>query len=224
MKRSLKNNSKNGSFPHQLLEDAAELASYKGWREQEYRDLLAVQRGELSAAQFKDKYSWQTAIMVLDMTGFTMATMQHGDLAGVLRIVEAHKVCLPVLKDSGAGFVRSFADDLVALFEDPHEAVVAAFEIHDRVRLFRESGSDDQEDLSCCIGIGYGQVMKIGPNLAQGDEMNRASRLGEDIAKGEQTLVTENVFRALEGRAEVSFRNMHDTDDLFPFYEAIPMR
>ena len=222
MKRPATVNSRYEAFPHELLEDAAVLASYQGWREQEYCDLLAVQNGGMSEAQFTEKYSWETAIFVLDMTGFTKTTLQHGELAGLLRIVEAHKVCLPVLKDSGAGFIRSFADDIVALFEDPYEAVVAAFEIHERIRLFRECHPNVEQVVSCCIGIGYGKVMKIGPNFAQGDEMNRASRLGEDIANGDQTLVTHNVFAALEGRGDLRFQDAHDANSLFPFYHAMP--
>jgi class 3 adenylate cyclase len=63
-------------------------------------------------------------------------------------------------------------------------------------------------------------VLAIGPDLAQGDEMNRAAKLGEDIARGQETLVTESVFRALEHRAEVEFEEQHEDDLLFRFYRA----
>ena len=43
----------------------------------------------------------------------------------------------------------------------------------------------------CCAGVGYGRVLAIGPNLAQGDEMNRASKLGEDLAVKAETLITD---------------------------------
>ncbi len=222
MKQSAQNRSAGDTYPHPLLEDAATLAGFQGWREEEYRDLLAVQKGTLSEAQFVAKYSWTTAILVLDMTDFTRCTIQEGELVSLLRIVDAHKVCLPVLQDSGAGFIRSFADDLVALFPDPADAVSAAFEIHERIRLFEQHKVDKQRGVSCCIGIGYGQVLRIGPNFAQGDEMNRASKLGEDIANAEQTLVTHNVFSALQERKDLQFLDRKHAAAPFPFYQARP--
>ena len=52
------------------------------------------------------------------------------------------------------------------------------------MRLFNASPLASEHPTLCCAGIGFGQVLAIGPNLAQGDEMNRASKLGEDIARG----------------------------------------
>jgi len=222
LKRSAKAQAAENSFPYPLLNDAAVLASFQGWREQEYEDLLAVQRGVLSEAQFREKYCWTTAIMVLDMTDFTKCAMQEGALASLLKIVEAHQVCIPALNEAGAGFIRSFADDLVALFENPSDAVGAAFEIHARMQLFAERKADERQSVSCCIGIGYGEVMKIGPNFAQGDEMNRASVLGEDIADGGQTLVTHNVFAALRERQDMTFKDAQHPAAAFPFYRASP--
>ncbi len=51
---------------------------------------------------------------------------------------------------------------------------------------------------NAAIGIGHGKVFTIGPNLAQGDEMNRASKLGEDIARAKETLLTERAYDALK--------------------------
>jgi hypothetical protein len=56
--------------------------------------------------------------------------------------------------------------------------------------------------------------------LLDSPEMNRAAKLGEDIARGQETLVTANVFRALEHRDEVEFEEQHEDDLLFPFYRA----
>ena len=42
------------SFPHPLLDDASELASFQGWTEEVYVDFLRLQRGELTEAEFND--------------------------------------------------------------------------------------------------------------------------------------------------------------------------
>lgn len=205
-------------FPFPLLDDARELARYEGWSEGVYRDLLALRVGELSEQAFLEKYQWEKSIMVLDMTGLTRFTMEQGELAALLRIVEAHRVCLPVIKDGGADVIRSFADDLVALFDDAYQAVSTALEVHERLREFAEH--HDGPVTRCCIGIGHGRVLRIGPNLAQGDEMNRASKLGEDIAQGEETLVTENVRSALADRRELRFDSVDRSTAPFPYFRA----
>ncbi|WP_405241917.1 nucleotidyl cyclase domain-containing protein [Lentisalinibacter salinarum] len=210
------------SFPHDLLEDAVRLAEYQGWSEEVYRDFLRLQRGEMSPAEFDEKYHWERAILNMDMTGFTASAIREGELESLLRIFDAQKVCLPVLEEHGAGLVRCFADDIVALFESTDAALDAALEIHRRVELFNASPLASRHPTRCCAGIGFGTVFAIGPNLAQGDEMNKASKLGEDIARAGETLLTERARAALTHRDDVRFEEQDQDDQLFPFYRAVP--
>ena len=207
-------------FPHELLDDAAVLASCRGWSEDEYRDFLDVRYGRLSTTEFRDKYTHRRAILSLDMTGFTASAMTIGEIESLLRIVDAQRVCVPVLRDFGAVLIRCFADDAVALFEDPNRALDAAFEIHRRIALFNLSAHAPDNPTQCCIGIGYGNVFAIGPNLAQGDEMNRASKLGEDIARANETLLTEQTYDAVREHPDAHFVEQRKDDQLFPFYRA----
>ena len=209
------------SFPHPLLDDATELASFQGWTEEVYVDFLRLQRGELSEAEFNDKYHWERAILAMDMTGFTSTAMRRGEINSLLRIVDAQKVVIPVLKEFGAQLIRCFADDVVALFEDPNHALDASFEVHRRIEVFNESPLSSEHPTRCCSGIGYGMVFAIGPNLAQGDEMNRASKLGEDIARANETLRTESAFQATSHRSDIRFEIQDLDDQLFPFYRAM---
>jgi adenylate cyclase len=207
-------------YPHELLEDALELSSYQGWSEDVYLDFLALRRGNLSTDEFRQKYQRRRAILSLDMTGFTSSAINIGELESFLRIVDAQKVCIPVLKDFGAELVRCFADDVVALFESPGAAIDAAFEVHRRVENFSNSILASDHPTQCCIGIGYGDVFAIGPNLAQGDEMNRASKLGEDIARANETLLTERTFAAVKSRSDIIFEPQSQDDQLFTYYSA----
>jgi class 3 adenylate cyclase len=67
-------------------------------------------------------------------------------------------------------------------------------------------------------------VYAIGPNFAQGDEMNRASRLGEDIARGDEILLTENAAAALSGRRDMRLEPQSQDDAPFPFWRLFPTR
>jgi class 3 adenylate cyclase len=203
-------------FP--LQDDPSELAAFGGWDESVYRDLLALEAREMQQSDFDAKYLSTRCILVLDMTGFTVAAMHGGSLDSFLRILDTQKICFPVLRDARASLVRAFADDVTALFEDPHAALDAALEIHRRIGRFNDFAGKHAHPPECCIGIGYGPVYEIGPNRAMGDEMNRTSVLGEDTARGSETLITAGAHAVLADRSDVRFE-AQGTDDLaFPYY------
>jgi class 3 adenylate cyclase len=106
---------------------------------------------------------------------------------------------------------------MVALFQEPHSALDASLEIHRRVQVLPTHGAGPPP-AECCIGIGFGAVYAIGPNRAMGDEMNRTSKLGEDTARGGETLVTEGAYRALLRRSDVAFEPQASDDLLFPYF------
>ena len=209
------------TYPYRLLDDTAALASFKGWSREVYEDFFRLREGTVSKVAFRDKYSRERAILNIDMTGFTLSALEVGEINSLARIFDAQRALLPVLQDFGAELIRCFADDVVALFHDPGIAVDAALEMHRRIRRFNASPLASAHPTVCCAGIGFGSVFAIGPNLAQGDEMNRAAKLGEDIARGNETLVTERAYEAVKGRDDLAFERQ-DQDDLpFPFFRVI---
>lgn len=50
-----------------------------------------------------------------------------------------------------------------------------------------------------CVGLGYGDVLRIGDSDVFGAEINAASKLGEDTAKAHEILVTGSVKKAANG-------------------------
>lgn len=212
----------SADFPFRLLEAPDVLASCQGWSEDVYRDLLAFQLGKLSQRELDAKYLQRKAILTLDLTGFTMRSQTRGQAHAFLRILDAQKICIPVFQEYGATLIRAFADDVVALFDRPEQALDAAFQVHARVAAFNRSSLAGADPAECCIGIGYGDVYAIGANLAMGDEMNRAAKLGEDIARGFETLVTGGVYEALRHRTDLVFERQQHDDMLFAYFRALP--
>lgn len=200
-----------------MNDDLRALARLRGWSEEVYSDFGALQSGQLTPDDFRAKYLVTRAILDLDITGFTESCIKQGQINSLLRIFDTQKIALPVFESNGAGLVRAFADDIVALFEDVDAALNAALEIHERIVQFNQTAKYECPP-ECCIGIGFGNVYAIGPNLAQGDEMNRASKLGEDIARGGETLLTENAAQALTHRSDIEMVQQSQDDLLFPFY------
>jgi class 3 adenylate cyclase len=208
----------SGRFPYPLATDPAELARLGEWSEALYRDFNALRSGALSEAELRAKYVTRAAILCLDMTGFTESAIREGELRSLLRIRDVQTVCVPVFREYRARIVRAFADDLTAIFDTADDALNAALEAHRRVRAYNASELAGPHPAECSIGLGYGDVFAIGPNLAMGDEMNRASKLGEDTARANETLITQNAYEALRHRSDCEFRPQSNDDLLFPFY------
>jgi class 3 adenylate cyclase len=82
------------------------------------------------------------------------------------------------------------------VFDTADHAVAAARLIQRDVRVANEALPEDEE-VGVSIGIGYGELLLVGPDDAWGEEMNLASKLGEDLADCDQILLTEAAGRAL---------------------------
>ena len=194
------------------------MAGFGGWSEEVYRDFLALEAGRLEPGDFDEKYLSTQAILVLDVTGFTVAAMRGGSLNSFLRILDTHKICFPVLRETKAVQIRAFADDVTAIFDDPDVALSAALEIHRRIHHFNTVLAKHEHPPESCIGIGYGSVYEIGSDRAIGGEMNRTSILGEDTARANETLITERAYNALSKRSDVRFEAQSSDDLAFPYY------
>lgn len=203
------------------MEDPKELAKFQFCSEETYRDLLACQNGHMKEDDFKSKYCTKAAFLCLDMTGLTKATIKGGELYSLLRILNVQKVSGPVFRQFNARQIRAFADDFFVLFDEPHDALFAAFEVHHRIHLFNRSELAGENPAQCCIGIGYGDIYAIGVDQAMGDEMNRASKLGEDIARGAETLITERAYEELKNLDHFMFQRRIHEEIPFPFYEVL---
>ncbi|MDH5752387.1 MAG: hypothetical protein OEZ59_08220 [Deltaproteobacteria bacterium] len=208
----------SNKFEYPLLEDVDELEKLNVWTREVYQDFLSCRQGEMSEKQFTDKYQSRKAIINLDMTKFTRSAIENGALNSLLRIFDVQKVCTPVFKEYGAVHIRAFADDLYVLFDDPRKALEASLEVHRRIGLFNSSGLSLDNPAECCIGIGYGDVFSIGPDRAMGDEMNRSSKLGEDTARGGETLITENTYQAVKDMSGCVFEKMESAELPFVYY------
>jgi class 3 adenylate cyclase len=208
-------------YPFELMEDHRDLVRFHLRSEQVFRDLIATQKGEVTEKEFKPKYLTEAAILYLDMTGLTQTTITSGELYGLYRILNVQKVCGPIFVEHNARLIRVFADDFVALFDNPNTALDAAFEAQRRIRIFNQSKFAGNEPAQTCIGIGYAEVFTIGIDQAMGDEMNRASTLGKDVARGFEVLITERMYEAVKERDDCIFTRQIHKEIPHNFYKAV---
>ena len=66
----------------------------------------------------------------------------------------------------------------------------------------------EEDKVHFCVGIGVGEVPRIGEHDVWGQEVNAASKLGEDTAEAGEILVTEAAYLELKENKALSFKRL----------------
>ena len=157
-----------------------------------------------------EKESWRrfgskVAVLNIDSVGFSRTTKSHGIVHFLTRMAKARDCMSTVLKEMDPISFGYHADNCIAYFDAPQKAVEAAIELQKAVS---KSGItlNETEQYGLCAGIGYGDLLYSETLDGYfGDEMNLASRLGEDIAERDEILLTANAFEELDQKESWSF-------------------
>lgn len=156
-------------------------------------------------------FAVRAAVLVIDMAGFSRLSMRYGITHFLAMIRRMHDLVRPVIHDPvyGGHVFKAEADNVFARFESPTRAVRAALAIRREVLRVNRVLPEDW-DLYLGMGIGFGELLLLDAEDAFGNEMNLASKLGEDVAEPGQILLTEAAAEALEpGRFELLPRERH---------------
>ncbi len=129
------------------------------------------------------------AVLALDMSGFSRCTQDNGIVCFLLMIREMKRLAIPAVRDARGLLVKAEADNLYCLFEDVDAALAAAREILRRLRAANE-GLPEHRHLGASIGIGFGPILNVDERDVFGHEVNLACKLGEDVAKRDEILLT----------------------------------
>jgi class 3 adenylate cyclase len=154
-------------------------------------------RGEMDRRRLP-RLSRRLAIVYTDTADFTVRTARDGILHFLMvfnRLVERAR---PVVRRLGGELVKVEADSLLIRFPDVGTACrgVAALE---SLLARLNHGRPEDEQLRFSYGIGYGELLEVDGDLF-GLEMNLASKLGEDLARPGEALLTPSAVAALGGR------------------------
>lgn len=136
------------------------------------------------------------AIMVLDMSGFSSTVLRHGILHFLAKIHEMRALVVPMVEELGGELVKYIGDDVVTLFPDVPRALDAARRI---VAATHEEcvEDDDLKGFRVAIGIGHGTFLHVPGHDVWGAEVNRAFKIGEDIANADEILLTRDAHAVL---------------------------
>ena len=147
--------------------------------------------------KIEDAFEQERAILILDMTGFTRATQQGSLISFLLGINQMQRLAVPVIEDHGGILVRAEHDNLTCLFDSVEEAIGASREISRRLESANVILPSDKE-LYAAVGIGYGSILNVENHAIYGNEVNLASKLGEDIGNLGDVLLTVSAFEHLD--------------------------
>jgi len=144
-------------------------------------------------AEIRDRFLTTCAIAVVDMADFSRLTYAQGIIATLQQIQTMQDVAIPLIRQSHGQLLKVEADNLYAAYGTADEALAA---------MKRLMSQLNQIDIHISVGIGYGEVLQIGDRNLFGHEMNLASKLGEDLARDDEILLTEAAYNALSGQQQ----------------------
>lgn len=136
------------------------------------------------------------AIVFTDMADFTVRTAKDGILHFLMIFERAVLALEPVVRRSGGEVVKVEGDSLLLRYDDATSACRGVAAVQEALmRLNR--GRPENEQLHFSYGIGFGDVLDLDGDMF-GLEVNLASKLGEDLARPGEALVTPSAAAALD--------------------------
>ena len=138
-------------------------------------------------------FGHEKGILVMDMSGFSLLTQKFGIVHYLSMVKRMQIITAPIIEKHGGQVVKFEADNCFAEFDDVSAAVRAAIALNTAFAAVNQF-TDDEFDIRVSIGIDYGQVLLIGGPDYFGDAVNRASKLGEDVAGPGEILLTESAL------------------------------
>ena len=146
----------------------------------------------LSEAQGRGRGEREMAIMFTDLVEFSTWALDAGDTMAVDLLRQVGKTVEPIVEKHGGSVVKRIGDGLMAVFDEPQDAVAAACEAIAALGEIEVGGHTPQ----LRAGLHVGRPRPLGGDLF-GIDVNIAARVAEAAGAGE-VLVSEAARRQLD--------------------------
>ncbi len=143
-----------------------------------------------------DLFGEDWAVMFTDLSGFSRRAAEFGIIHFLQIIFEHKRLLLPIVASHDGILIKIEADSFLIVFRRASTAMRCAVEMQQACQKLNV-GRRPEEQVLLCLGIGYGRIIRIGDVDVYGREVNAASKLGEDTAKADEILVTEDARKAI---------------------------
>ena len=136
-----------------------------------------------------DLFGERWAIMFTDLSGFSRSVAEFGIIHFLQVIYEAESLLMPLIEAHDGILLKVEGDSYLVIFRNPEKAVGAAVAMQ-RTLLRYNKGRAAHKQVLLGVGLGYGDVLRVGDADVFGAEVNAASKLGEDTADAGDILVS----------------------------------
>jgi len=162
---------------------------------------------ELIDARIWDLFGEEWAVMFTDLSGFSRGVEKFGIIHFLQTIYESERLLLPLIEEYDGILLKVEGDSLLVIFRNVNKAVRCALNMQKTLKKYNEIQTDEEKIL-LCVGLGFGRVLKIGDTDVFGAEVNAASKLGEDMAREKEILVTQAVRDNLTDKTGLEFEKI----------------
>jgi class 3 adenylate cyclase len=129
------------------------------------------------------------AVLFSDLSGFSRQVANFGIIHFLQIILEHKKLFQPIIEKYDGILIKIEADSLLIVFRKPGRALQCAIEMQKASNLYNLMRVPE-EQIHLCVGIGHGDIIKLGDEDVFGQEVNSASKLGEEIAQSGEIFLT----------------------------------
>jgi len=143
-----------------------------------------------------DELGENRATLITDMTGFTHKSHQYGSVHYLSMIAMVEEVVREIVTAYEGVVVKCEADNTFNVFKDAKEAIDASFSIN-RALEKKNISLDEKFHLAVSCGVAYGTILVL-ENDIYGQSVIIASKLGEDVAKKGEVLVSKEAFDSID--------------------------
>jgi class 3 adenylate cyclase len=159
-------------------------------------------------ASLWEEFGAEFAVFVLDMSGFSLLSRKYGVVHYLSMVRRMQMTTEPIVKSYGGFMIKYEADNCFAVFPDPRSAVHAAIAMQHAFNAENLLTSEDL-DIHISCGIDYGRILIIDHEDCFGDPVNRASKMGEDLAVAGEILITKEAMDLIPEEAGVTGREIN---------------
>ena len=137
----------------------------------------------------------EATVLMSDSSGFSRKTHEYGVIQFLAVMTQCYDRLIPLLETRKGTCISNNADNILALFKDPKDAVQAAIDMH-RWLARRNEGLPERDQFNICVGIHHGPLVRLSDNV-YGGTVNVAAKIGEDLAGKDEILVSHKVAKRL---------------------------
>ena len=161
--------------------------------------------GVRDEADVWDQFGVEIAPLVIDSVGFTRTTQTEGIVHFLTQLAKARLISEQVLGQANPISFFFHADNCFAYFPSAEDALIAAISLRDAINHAALPLTGD-EKYGVSMGIGFGRLLSSGAEDGYfGDEMNVASKLGEDLGSRDDIFLSEAAHATLLSKDQYGF-------------------